>query len=249
MATTKTKANLFSDAAKTSTAVIGKDKGLINKNSQATVAIKGNGTTVVNSGIYAQYKCDQISGVTTEISLQSITNTVQKELNTSDLIINRHKLNTQLFELTNMKDVLGTSVGNLTVNSTVLVKAWEPTLEKYVLIRRPARFAVFGNLLDSYIVDDRLMFDENLNQDIIDYKINLNDLSVPEEEEPIEEESTEEETTPEDSVDSKEPEALDESNTDDNKDDFSNIDDSGNIRFNDFTINKDGTINTPFGTM
>ena len=238
-----TKANLFLDAAKTSTATMGKDKGFINKNSQSTVAIKGSGTIVINSGVYAQYKCDQVSGVTTEISLQSITNTVQKELNTSDLIINRHKLNTQLFEFTNMKENLGTSIGNLTVNATVLVKAWEPTLEKFVLIRRPARFAVFGNLLDSYIVDDRLMFEENINQDIVDYKINLNDLSVPEEELPVEEEpEVPEEGQLEESVESETSEIP-------KQDDFINVDQYGNLTFNDITLNQNGTIDTPFGTM
>ena len=235
MATTK--ANLFLDAGKSSTATLGKDKALINKNSQSTVAVKGNGTTVMNSGVYAQYKCDQVSGVTTEYSLQSITNTVQKELSANDIIINRHKLNTQLFEFTNMKDVLGTAIGNLTMNATVLVKAWEPTLEKFVLIRRPARFAVFGNLLDSYIVDDRLMFEENINQNIVDYKINLNDLSEPEEKKDSIEETPE--ATPDTPETPKEPE----------KDNFMNMDSSGNIQFNDTLINNNGTIDTPFGTM
>ena len=112
--------------------------------------------------------------------MQSISNTVQRELTTSDLIINRHKFNTQLIELTNIVANMDTVMGDLTVNSTILVKAWEPTLEQYVLIRRPARFPVFGNLLDAYTIDDRLALKEDYDEDLLEYKRNLNDLTVPE---------------------------------------------------------------------
>ena len=123
----------------------------------------------MNSGIYAQYKCDTQSGVTTEISMQSISNTVQRELTLNDLIINRHKFNTQLLEFTNMVANMNTVMGDLTINSTILVKAWEPTLEQYVLIRRPARFPVFGNLLDAYVVDERYEVEADLSEDLVEY--------------------------------------------------------------------------------
>ena len=173
------KSNLFNDSKKTSNATLSKDKGFINTNSKSTILAKQSGTVVLNSGIYAQYKCDKVSGVATEYSLQSITNTVQKELNTSDLIINRHKFNTQLLEFTNMKVNMGTVMGDLTVNATILVKAWEPDLEQYVLIRRPARFAVFGNLLDAYVVDERLDIEGDFSEDLVEYKRTLNDLTPP----------------------------------------------------------------------
>ena len=69
------------------------------------------------------------------------------------------------------------AIGGMTMNTTVLVKAWEPTLEQYVLIRRPARFAVFGNLLDAYTVDERLDAEGHYDEDLLDYKRNLNDLT------------------------------------------------------------------------
>ena len=145
------------------------------------------------SGIYAQYKADKNSGVATEISMQSNTITVQKDIVANDIIINRHKINSQLYELTNFKNNHGTVMGNMMMEATILVKAWEPTLQKYVLIRRPARFPVFGNLLDAYTIDDRLALKEDYDEDLLEYKRNLNDLTIPEtEEESVE---TEEEMT------------------------------------------------------
>jgi hypothetical protein len=176
------KENLFNESVKTKNAVKGEDKGFINSLSGTTIASKNTGTTVMNSGIYAQYKCDKDSGVCNEISLQSIANTVQRELTTCDLIINRHKFNTQFLEFTNMKENMYTVMGNLGIHTSILVKAWEPTLEEFVLIRRPARFNLFGNLLDAYVVDERLELDSNFNEDLLEYKRSLNDLTPPENE-------------------------------------------------------------------
>ena len=47
--------------------------------------------------------------------------------------------------------------------------------------RCPARFPLFGNLLDAYNVDDRFTLDENYTEDLLEYKRTLNDLTPPEE--------------------------------------------------------------------
>jgi hypothetical protein len=173
-----TKSNLFNETiTNTSNAQHGADMGTINHKTKTSLINKANGTTIMNSGIYAQFKCDKDSGVITDISLQSISTTVQRELTTSDLIINRHKFNTQLLEFTNLKANRKTVMGDLTMNATILVKAWEPTLEQFVLIRRPARFPIFGNLLDAYMIDDRLEAKGDYTEDLIEYKRDLNDLS------------------------------------------------------------------------
>lgn len=173
-----TKSNLFNETVtNTSNAQHGADMGTINYKTKTSLINKANGTTIMNSGIYAQFKCDKDSGVITDISLQSISTTVQRELTTSDLIINRHKFNTQLLEFTNLKANRKTVMGDLTMNATILVKAWEPTLEQFVLIRRPARFPIFGNLLDAYMIDDRLETEGDYTEDLIEYKRDLNDLS------------------------------------------------------------------------
>ena len=179
----KNKSNLFNESVKTaSNAQHGFDMGVINPKTKTSLINKANGTTIMNSGIYAQFKCDKESGVISEFSLQSITNTVQRELTTSDLIINRHKLNTQLFEFTNMKANMDTVMGNLGMSATVLVKVWEPNLEQYVLIRRPARFPVFGNLLDAYIVDPRLGINDTMATTLFEYKTQINEAIDTEEE-------------------------------------------------------------------
>lgn len=171
------KENLFNEiAVQSKRASKQNDEYTINSTSGANITAKGDGSTAMVSGIYAQYKADKNSGVATEISLQSNTITVQKEIVANDIIINRHKINSQLYELTNFKNNNGTIMGNMMMDATILVKAWEPTLEQYVLIRRPARFPVFGNLLDAYVVDERLDVYVDMSEDIANYERNLNDL-------------------------------------------------------------------------
>ena len=174
-----TKQNLFNDSAqKSSMATLGDDKGFINPLAKSSIVSRASGSTNIASGIYAQLKCDKASGVVTEVALHSVVNAVQRELSVSDLIINRHKLNSQLYEFTNLKSNLGTIMGDLTVNSTILVKTWEPNLGQYVLIRRPARFPVFSHLLDAYEIDERLMLDldDVFSEDIKSFKAQINDL-------------------------------------------------------------------------
>lgn len=171
------KENLFNETvSKSKRASNQTDEFTINKESGSNVAIKSDGSTSVVSGIYAQFKADKNSGVTTEISLQSNTVAVQKDIVVNDLLINRHKLNSQLYEFTNFKNNHGTIMGNMMMDATILVKCWEPTLQQYVLIRRPARFPVFSNLLDAYVVDERLDVYVDMSEDIANYEANLNQL-------------------------------------------------------------------------
>ena len=171
------KENLFNETvSKTQRADRQSDEYTINKDSGANITAKGDGSATMVSGIYAQYTTDKNTGVATEISLQSNTITVQKEIVTNDLILNRHKLNSQLYEFTNLKNNHGTIMGNLMMDATILVKAWEPTLEKYVLIRRPARFPIFSNILDAYMVDERLDIYVDMSEDLENYQANLNQL-------------------------------------------------------------------------
>ena len=173
-----TKSNLFNEAyKKTKSATRGKDVNIGNAKAKTGITIKSSGSISATSGIYAQHKIDKQSGSIIETSLNSVENTVTKEINCSDFIINKHKLNTQLLEFTNLMHNMNTVMGGLTLNSTILVKAWEPTLEQYVLIRRPARFSMFSNILDAYVIDPRLDILTDFVEDILDYKRNITDLS------------------------------------------------------------------------
>lgn len=171
------KENLFNEISSQSKRASNQtDEYTINKDSGANITAKGDGSTAMVSGIYAQYKTDKNSGVATEISFQSNTITVQKDIVANDIVINRHKVNSQLYEFTNFKNNCGTIMGNMMMESTILVKCWEPTLQQFVLIRRPARFPVFGNMLDAYVVDERLDVYVDMSEDIKNYQANLNQL-------------------------------------------------------------------------
>ena len=51
--------------------------------------------------------------------------------------------------------------------STVLVKAWEPTLKKWVLIRRLARMPLFSTMLNLPDAPEDLSIDTNISDEIL----------------------------------------------------------------------------------
>lgn len=148
-----------------------KDKGMINKESKASMGMKDNGSTSIAAGEYAQYKLDKETGIANEISLHSNTTTVVKNIKANDITVNKHKLNNQLWELTDYKQKGEYAIGGMTMVGTVMVKAWEPTLKKYVMIRRQARIPVFSNLLNVPSSPQQYGIDENIAKDIKEYMI------------------------------------------------------------------------------
>ena len=119
--------------------------------------------------LVVQYKLNYASGTAREMSFQSDTITNRKRLKTDELMINNHKLNPQLYELTDMKQLYhdpNYAIGNLTVNATVLVKAWEPNLEKWVLIRRPIRTPIFMNAVGIPRAHADMGIDDNITSEI-----------------------------------------------------------------------------------
>lgn len=149
----------------------GKDRGFINQESKASTAIKADGSTSIAAGDYAQFKLDKELGLVNEISLQSNTVTVQKHIKTKDITINNHKLNNQLWELTDFKQKGESAMGGLTMMANVLVKAWEPNLKKWVLIRRQMRVPLFSNLLNVPASPEQYGVDDNIAKDIQKYMI------------------------------------------------------------------------------
>ena len=55
------------------------------------------------------------------------------------------------------------------MTGTVLVKAWEPTLKKYVLIRRPMRMPVFSTTLDVPDTPDVMEVEASIGKDLMEY--------------------------------------------------------------------------------
>ena len=83
-------------------------------------------------------------------------------------------MNSYLYEITNMKKLKETAIGNFTVSGTVLVKTYDESLDKWVLIRRQVRVPMFSNLLDPYVIDERLNVPDS-STSIYRYKINKDD--------------------------------------------------------------------------
>ena len=150
---------------RTKNAKASKDTGLINQNTGSSVVLNGNGNVTIAASKNVQYKMQYSSGTSMEISTERNTVTHRKKIHPDELVFNKHKLNQQLYELTNMKKYLNdptTAIGNLTMSGTVLVKAWEPTLQKWVLIRRSIRTPIFSNLLNIPIVPDDMDIEDNI---------------------------------------------------------------------------------------
>lgn len=145
------------------------DKGFVNTNTNSSVMINEVGNVTVASSKNVQYKLNYASGLAKEISYESQTVTNRKHIKTDEVLINNHKLNPQIYEFTDMKELYENenwAIGNLTVNATVLVKAWEPNLERWVLIRRPMRTPLFMNALGVAGAPEDMDIDDDITSEI-----------------------------------------------------------------------------------
>ena len=138
----------------------GTDKGTLGKNGASRV-IKKDNVASDSFGLYTQRIANGNNNTISDISLQHNLKNVRTVFSCSDFIINNHKFNSYMYEITNFKQLQDTAIGNFTVMGTVLVKTYDPNLEKWVLIRRQVRVPMFSNLLDSYYIDERLEVTDN----------------------------------------------------------------------------------------
>lgn len=142
------------------------EKGLINESIGSSAIVRDNGQINLTASTSSQYKLNP-NGQSIEQTLESNTISVRKNFSVNELIINNHKLNPDLYELTDFKTrdiLLGQDViiGNLCVYGSVLVKAWEPNLKRYVLIRRPIRVPMFSNKLNTPSINSGLNINDPL---------------------------------------------------------------------------------------
>ena len=151
----------------------GVDKGVIGSDG-ATDIIKSDNVKVTAAGLYTQRIVNGDAGNIIDESLQHHIKTVRANIACSDFIVNNHKMNSYLYEITNMKKMQDTAIGNFTVMGTVLVKTYDPNLEKWVLIRRQVRVPMFSNVLNPYAIDERLSI-PTAGDTIYSYKINKDD--------------------------------------------------------------------------
>lgn len=127
-----------------------KDKGIKNSTSLANLSIKADGNINASAGEYSSQKIGS-AGSQTEIGIHKRFVFNRCEFDTNEVIVNKHKMNPYLYELTDFKKItnpISGIVGDLCIEGTVLVKAWDSTLKKYVLIRRRIRTPMFFPRLD-----------------------------------------------------------------------------------------------------
>lgn len=127
-----------------------KDKGIKSPTSLANLSIKADGNINASAGEYSSQKIGA-AGSQTEIGIHKRFVFNRCEFDTNEIVINKHKMNPYLYELTDFKKItnpISGIVGDLCIDGTVLVKAWDNTLKKYVLIRRRIRTPMFFPRLD-----------------------------------------------------------------------------------------------------
>ena len=81
---------------------------------------------------------------------------------------------TYLYEITNIKKLQDTAIGNFPATRTVSVKTHAPNLEKHLSLRRQVRVPMFSNVLNPYAIDERLSIPTE-GDTIYSYKINKDD--------------------------------------------------------------------------
>lgn len=167
---TQVSADLFSEAKEyASYSNNATDRGIINKENGSSVLVRQNGDITLSPSILAQQKYTA-GGHAIEQSIESETITVRKRIEADEVILNNHKLNPALYELTDMRTALNDetiAIGNLTLNTTVLVKAWEQTLKKWVLIRRPARIPMFSPILNLSNSPDKMCISSDISDEVL----------------------------------------------------------------------------------
>lgn len=149
------------------------EQGILNESNGAGVVVRKDGQVNLAASKYSQYKLSP-NGRATEQAMESVTITNRHKLFTEEIVVNEHKLNPQLWELADFRTSrLPTNdhafVGGLCMFGSILVKAWEPNLKRYMLIRRPWLGPMFGPFLNVAEVNPALGISDplKLEEDIL----------------------------------------------------------------------------------
>lgn len=138
------------------------EKGIINEQTGSAIVVRENGQINLTSSTSSQFKMNP-EGTIVDQSIESHTIAVRKKFKVNNVILNEHKLNPDLYEITDFKERSlianeRVTIGNFCINGSALVKSWEPNLKRYVLIRRPVRIPMFYNQLNTPEVNTGLNF-------------------------------------------------------------------------------------------
>ncbi len=130
------------------------DAGILNPVDGSSIALRENSVneaSSINTSVKTIGDGVQQQNVVQSLEQRFITNRMR--IDTDEIILNSHKLNPWLWEYADYKANANQwgqtgQVGNFCLFGTVMVKAWDHNLGKYVLIRRLARMPMFGPTLD-----------------------------------------------------------------------------------------------------
>lgn len=131
--------------------------GLVNDQTGSSVTIKQNGEVSLSASEIAQIRLQETKHY--EVAQEYHAKNNRRIIDSDEYILNHHKLNPQLIELSDTRVLFSNPrdvIGNLMLDGTVLVKTWEPNLNKYVLMRRRIRTPMFSALLNQPMVPDEL---------------------------------------------------------------------------------------------
>lgn len=168
-----------------SSAIIGGDESSVTLREDGSISI--NAEEISNLTVLK----DKIIKTTTE----SVSISNREIIESDEIIINNQKMNRQLLDLSDNKvlfDNENDAIGNLMISGTVLVKTWEPNLNKYVLMRRKIRTPMFSSKLNYPTAPElmSLMVDP-INNITIDAAILLRDMKIAEEKATAQEQAAE----------------------------------------------------------
>lgn len=137
---------------------------LIDQKTGAGIASRYSGVDL-SSGFLQKINLDSSSGQTFNYAPEHVdyVNTEKKYF--YDMIFNDHKFNNLLFEYTDFKQYKDQyknthTIGGFCVYGSMMVKAWDAQLGKNVLIRRPCRIPMFGNMTNVPAFNKGLMYDD-----------------------------------------------------------------------------------------
>ena len=159
------------------------DFGFVNPDSDSSFIVRKDGNISLSAGNYSQIKQDK-DGCINLNSLMTHLTSVVTDVNTSDININRHKFNNQLIELTDFRDVGGNVIGGMMMDGTVLVKTYEHTLGKWVLMRRPISTPMFSQRLNIPLPPEQmeiknLDMQEDIRKHYIEKQKDHTDADIP----------------------------------------------------------------------
>lgn len=118
-------------------------------NDDAYIALKKDKSIILGNSYSNQETMTKDKQVKVATELVEICN--RKSIDLDDLLVNAKKFNQQLSYLSDSSVLFQDSnkgIGNFTVNGTVIVKAWDINLNRYVLIRRKIRTPMFSQTLN-----------------------------------------------------------------------------------------------------